>query len=270
MDYKDLGELLGSGNASEVYAVSDGRAVRIAKTPGRMAAFQRESVAIRAAAAAGYPVPTVHEVLEVRGRAAMILDRVDGPDALARLQGSPWDLPRLARLSGRLQAGLHRLSAPPGTPRLTDVIREHLRDAGVALEVARRTEARLAALPDGARLLHGDFHPGNVMLGAQGPVVIDWENATSGPPPADLAMTWILLRVAGDDPGSGPAERALMAGVRRLYARIHFRAARRVDPVPPGLVRAWVPVMAALRLGEGKPAERDALMGMIGTGTPHG
>jgi aminoglycoside phosphotransferase (APT) family kinase protein len=37
--------------------------------------------------------------------------------------------------------------------------------------------------------LHGDFHPGNVVLTQRGPVVIDWRNTTEGPP--DLSETEI-------------------------------------------------------------------------------
>ncbi len=34
------------------------------------------------------------------------------------------------------------------------------------------------------RIVHLDLHPGNVMLTAGGPVVIDWTNVAAGPPGA--------------------------------------------------------------------------------------
>jgi len=45
----------------------------------------------------------------------------------------------------------------------------------------------------GPSILHLDFHPDNVMLTADGPVVIDWPNAAVGPSAADVAHSWLIL-----------------------------------------------------------------------------
>jgi aminoglycoside phosphotransferase (APT) family kinase protein len=61
---------------------------------------------------------------------------------------------------------------------------------------------RLHALPalttsdSAVRVLHLDLHPDNVILTPDGPVVIDWRNATEGPPALDLAMTALILAQA--------------------------------------------------------------------------
>jgi hypothetical protein len=41
-------------------------------------------------------------------------------------------------------------------------------------------------------IVHLDFHPGNVMLTADGPVVFDWSNVALGPDAADVADAWIV------------------------------------------------------------------------------
>ena len=48
---------------------------------------------------------------------------------------------------------------------------------------------RLAGLPDGDQLCHGDFRPDNLVLTASGPVVLDWMTATRGVPVADVVRT---------------------------------------------------------------------------------
>jgi hypothetical protein len=68
----------------------------------------------------------------------------------------------LAELHGRLD----RVPAPPGLPTPTG---------------------------QPGRLLHGDLHPGNVLLPDTGPVLIDWTNAASGPSAYDTATTWLIL-----------------------------------------------------------------------------
>jgi aminoglycoside phosphotransferase (APT) family kinase protein len=48
--------------------------------------------------------------------------------------------------------------------------------------------------------MHGDLHPYNVILTADGPVVIDWRNAEEGPPEYDIAMTAIIFAQVALDP----------------------------------------------------------------------
>src|SRR5207253_2945540 len=60
-------------------------------------------------------------------------------------------------------------------------------------EAARR---RLSELPDGETICHGDFHPGNILLSRNGPVVIDWTSGTRGHPLGDVAQTSLLFDIA--------------------------------------------------------------------------
>jgi aminoglycoside phosphotransferase (APT) family kinase protein len=46
-----------------------------------------------------------------------------------------------------------------------------------------------------------DLHPLNVMIGAKGPVVIDWPNAARGDPLVDLGLAWVLM-AAGEIPSN--------------------------------------------------------------------
>ena len=51
------------------------------------------------------------------------------------------------------------------------------------------------ALPQGNMLLHGDFHPGNVLISTEHrPIVIDFMNVCSGPALYDIARTYVLLK----------------------------------------------------------------------------
>ena len=149
--------------------------------------------------ATAYPVP---EVLGADGP-DLVMERLHGRAMLADMAARPWRAWRHARTLAVLHDRLQDIPAPPG-----------LRNA----------------LGRGERILHLDLHPGNVMLTAGGPVVIDWTNASAGPPGADVAMTYLIMDTADVDaaprwlrPAIGLVRRALM---RR------FRKAVRDDPVP--------------------------------------
>jgi aminoglycoside phosphotransferase (APT) family kinase protein len=143
---------------------------------------EREAVIMEYARAHGFPVP---RVLEVRDD-ALVLERVDGPTLLADLRSRPWQAGRAARMLAQLHADLHKIPF------------------------------------EGARLLHLDLHPDNVLLSRQGPVVIDWTNARAGEPAVDVALTWVIGATSG-----GWAGRAFT----QLFLRhVDRRAARRALP----------------------------------------
>ena len=58
------------------------------------------------------------------------------------------------------------------------------------------------SLPDGDRLSHGDFHPANILMDGDEPVIIDWSNVTRGDPAADVARTLVILESGEPPPGT--------------------------------------------------------------------
>jgi aminoglycoside phosphotransferase (APT) family kinase protein len=110
----------------------------------------------------GFPAP---EVFDASGP-DLVMARLEGPTMLADAGRRPWRLFRHAALLADLHRRLHALPALDG-----------LRQP----------------FGPGPSILHLDFHPDNVMMTADGPVVIDWPNAAVGPPAADVAHTWLIL-----------------------------------------------------------------------------
>lgn len=56
--------------------------------------------------------------------------------------------------------------------------------------------AQLDQLPMKQQLCHGDPNPGNILLRDHDAVIIDWNNASTGNPEADLAEYIIMIRYA--------------------------------------------------------------------------
>jgi hypothetical protein len=139
----------------------------------------------------------------------LVMERLDGPTMLHALIIGELGLTEAATLLADLQRRLHEL--PP----------------------------RLGADP-GARILHLDLHPDNVILSRRGPVVIDWRNATEGPPDLDLALSAVILaQVAVDETHAMavPANALLTAFLRcagedPLSMLDAALAIRRADPAP--------------------------------------
>jgi aminoglycoside phosphotransferase (APT) family kinase protein len=253
-------ELLGSGREAEVFAWDDGRVLRLARDPSDSDMIEREVIALAAAHAAGASVPGVYERVTVDGRPGVVLDRVDGIDLLDWLAGRPWAVRSVGRTLGAEHAALHRVEAPAGLPDLRDELRHRLGSPLVPDDVGTRALERLDALPHGDRLLHGDFHPANLLRTADGCVVIDWTNGASGDPAADVARTILLMGGGKLADGTPVVVRAIAPVARRLLVSSYLRAYGRESLLDRGLVDRWLPVWAAARLSEDIEQEREFLL----------
>jgi aminoglycoside phosphotransferase (APT) family kinase protein len=170
------------------------------------------------ARAHGYPVPRVYQWTSTD----MVMDRLDGPSMLADLVRRPWRLVRHARTLAELHRRLRAIPAPADLP---------------------------APLGEGERLVHLDLHPGNVVLTASGPMVIDWPNAGRGDGLADVATTWVILRTSRLE---GPVAYQLVAAVGQWWFAAAFLA---------GFDRRQVfqhlPAVVAARLADGNVHDRE-------------
>jgi Ser/Thr protein kinase RdoA (MazF antagonist) len=141
-----------------------------------------------------------------------------------------------------------------------------LKRGGRTATCARR---RLRALrgPDGERLCHADFHPGNVLLRRDGGyVVIDWKAAARRDPAGDVARTRLLLPHAWI-PGSGRRRlQLLLTPIRRGLYSTYLRAYRRRRRLDPAAIDAWVPVLAAARLSYDIAEERTRMLALARRG----
>jgi len=192
--------LVGRGLTADVYAWGPGRVLKLFH-PGRDAERAgREFRATRVVHAAGLPVPAACEVIVVGGRCGIVFERIDGPSLLDYVQARPWALPWSVRLLAELHARIHQCPAPADLPAHRAWIADRIAIAPLTATVRDAAGRRLATLPDGATICHGDFHPGNILITRRGPVVIDWGRAARGHPLGDVACTAGLMRTAGLPP----------------------------------------------------------------------
>lgn len=153
----------------------------------------RSNVALQAALAGGLPVPT--PLMVNTGRGIAVEGAVGGGFARSGLTGAAD-----ARLLGALVAALHRLPAPAGLPisRVDHRLRQATRAVRGLLDIepelgagARDRLARVARdvpqlAPDAPRLLHGDLHGGQLVVGSAGGFLVDFDRSCGGHPAQDI------------------------------------------------------------------------------------
>ncbi|MEU1350738.1 phosphotransferase [Streptomyces sp. NPDC005795] len=212
-----IGQMLGSGRSADVYELDEQWVLRRYRD-GLDAT--RELPVMSYLSASGYPVPRLGPQPPSAGPGDLVLQRLTGPTMLESL-----------------------LSGAMGGAEGSAVL------AGLLTEL-HTIPARLSPDPED-RILHLDLHPDNVMLTADGPVVIDWSNTEEGPPALDRAMSALILAQVAVDP-AGPAadggRELLTALMPHLMAEGGIPARHLADAAAR---RAANPTMS--------PAERDLI-----------
>jgi hypothetical protein len=254
-----LGPHLGGGREADVYAFGEAAVLKLYR-PG-FGGHHAETVALRSLDGIGV-APKLLDIVESAGRTGLVVERIAGPDMLTLLQRQPWRILGVARALAEAHLAVHRVPAPAELADLREVLASRIGDADLPRQLLDFVTRVLDGLPDGDRLCHGDYHPGNLLRAADRTAVIDWGAATRGTPEADHARTLLLLRWADPLPGTPFLSRALIATGRPLLASAYTRTYRRGSP-PLRRTRSWLVAHAAARLSEGIPAERDMLIGRL-------
>jgi aminoglycoside phosphotransferase (APT) family kinase protein len=236
-----------------VFAWRDGQSIKLFHAGRPLEAIDPERIAAEALAASAVPAPRYRGAANVGDRVGLIFDRVDGPSMLAVLAQQPWRVLTLARELADVHLAIHAQPAPDLQQQHAYLERMLGRASVLSERVRSAARERLAGLPQGDRLCHGDFHPDNLVLTPAGPMVLDWMTATQGEPAADVARTLMLLEQAALPPDAGRVFSVIMQTLRRAFASAYWRRYAAASGLRSADVEAWRLVVFAARLGEGPP-----------------
>jgi uncharacterized protein (TIGR02172 family) len=258
-----LGQPLARGRTADIYAWQDGTILKLFHNWFDLDSIQYEAGIARAVHASGLPVPRVGELMRVNARFGLVYERIHGRSMLEALQRRPWMVFNYAHLQASLHAQMHTRTIDVRLPSQRERLEHKIRQAS-ALPAPLQTVllSRLESLPQGDRLCHCDFHPGNILLNEGQAVVIDWIDSSLGHPLADVARSSLIAlgAVAGHqitDPR--------MKIVVRLFNSIYLRSYFRLLPAGKQEYQHWLPVVAAARLSDNMPELEDWLVAVART-----
>lgn len=248
------GPLVASGRRADVYTYQPDRVIKFLKPGYPPDWLEEESRRSLALSAAGLPVPHCYGLVEIDGRLGLVYEDAGQRSLQQVLTAQPWKAAWAARQVAAVQAALLAVS-PPGLTSLHELVGRRIQASPVLSDTQKAAAlGALERLPVGGALCHGDLHPGNVLISARGPLVIDWDNVSAGPPAADIARSLLLIYLPPGFPW------LLIAPFVAVYRAVYRREIQRLVPLDAQVLAAWLPVMAAARTVEGISEQQEWLM----------
>ncbi|MGE5559650.1 MAG: phosphotransferase family protein [Chloroflexota bacterium] len=267
----EKGEIIGRGARAVVYALPDGKALKLYQPttdPAFLRQVEYEAWLGRAVWEAGVAAPRVYSTVIEDGAPGIVYERIDGREMLREMLDQPHCLRTCATQMADLHADIHTRTIP-GLPRALAGLKESVARVALPPAFAELGDIRAAALraldalADGDRLCHGDFHPMNIMMSSRGLVTIDWTGACLCAPVADVARTVLLLKmlpafIPGDIVPPDVAERSMRDFLDAYLTRYDQRCS-----LDWAALAAWELPLAVARIAEDLPQEWPRLRELI-------
>jgi Ser/Thr protein kinase RdoA (MazF antagonist) len=258
-----LGEKIGEGATADVHAWAPGQVVKLFKAGISRRLSWHEAHMTDAVFAAGAPAPEVLGVVMLEGRFGIVLSRLDGPTLLDLTRTGAMTREQAGAILATLALSVHKTPPPRGVPFLRDLMGSLLRDSVgvIPKHIATGIPALIERLRPGDGLCHVDPHPGNVIMTADGPRLVDWTWTVRAPAALDLGCCHIMLTEVAPTVADDPERpRAVNAAVQAEYARLAGMS-------PAALTAAresYLPIVCAFYLlVRAFPAQRERLIQRI-------
>ncbi len=195
----------------------------------------------------GINVPKVIEVKMVDGKWAIVSEFIEGKTLAQMMQENPDKQNEYLEMFVDLQMQIHAAKCPM-LNKLKDKMNRKISAADLDATTRYELHTRLEGMPKHTKVCHGDFNPSNIIVKPDGtPYILDWSHVTQGNASADVARTYLLFMLAG--------ENELADKYLNLFSLKSDTAKQ--------YIQKWMPIVAASQSVKGHEDERDFLLSWV-------
>lgn len=220
------GQRIGIGMSAVIYA-RDGIAAKVYREGQKPFQAFKEAFTLSVVGDLGIPAPRVYGVETFQGRTAVLMDQVRGVSLYETMGEKLEHAPECLDMAVTLQTAMHKATFSEFVP-LKNMVQGMIANSpGLDTGEKERLLRKLASLPDGSSICHGDFHCGNILYDGSAYQIIDWAEVSSGCPAADACRSYLDYHMASPD-------------LAEMYLERYEKASgsSRAD------ILEWLPVMA--------------------------
>ena len=195
----------------------------------------------------GLAIPKLLEVTKIDGKWAIVSEFIEGKTLETLMNENPDKMDDYLNLFVDIQLAIHKERAPL-LNKIHVKMRRKISKTGLDATTRYELNTRLAGMPKHNKICHGDFNPSNIIINKdEVPYVLDWSHVTQGNASADVARTYLLFYLNGQED--------LAKEYMNLFSVKTDTAIQ--------YIQKWIPIVAASQLVKGKDVEREFLLNWI-------
>ena len=240
---------IGQGNTAEIFLYGPGTVLKLFRDQFPDSGVLKEWRVTRAVQTVYSRMPKALRLVSCGERSGILYELAEGQDLFRMIGSEPFLLFSTGKKLAEIHTEIHGKTIS-GILTVKEKLRQEIGWVGdLSEDEKRKIMDRLLLLPDGDRLCHFDFHPGNIMVSGGKLLVLDWLTACSGEPAADIARTCLLLKY-GEVRNGDRLSRLILSITKVCIRRSYMRNIRRLSGITRDEIRRWILPAAAARLSE--------------------
>ena len=269
-----IGTLIGKGRTADIHAFGDDKVIKLfhEETPESQVDYEFKINLV--ANQYDCPCPRVYEKVNIDNRFGIVFEKVEGVTVTDLLKKPMSSAKQLAMHTASAHAKINKVSFGSSghpfdensiiLPRQYDYFKKCIN----ATEVLSDDEKKqiidyLLKLPDSLRLCHGDLHTDNYIVVGSTHYIIDWTNAYIGHPASDIARSILLMQTPYGKEDIPGILRPFASMIIQSYMSSFLKIYSSITEVKQSEIEAWMLPVAAARLSENVPHEREWLLSII-------
>lgn len=258
--------IIGQGRSAEVFSDGGRRVLKLYRPGWPESVARYEAAILEAVDKLGLPAPRYYGLTTIEGRTGLLFERVEGRSLLNIINSNLTGVLEHGKSIARVHARIHAFKGE-GLPTEKDRFMAQIeRSRG---KIGRRFDTLvddMKRLGSETVACHGDLHPDNILVDGQNIAVIDWMNAYAGTRAGDAARTWLMIVSPATPDGTPALLKPIFRVFKRTLAAAYLGEYRRRTGIGWAEIRAWLPMVAAVRLCDEVPGEESWLLSIIDRG----
>ena len=186
-------ECIGHGAKGAVYRLDDENIVKVYFDSDALDEIKNEREMAKLALILGVPTAISYEVVRVGESYGSVFELLNARSLSQILASDPSAFDRCVKEFAGLLKKIHSIEVPAGKlPDIRGTVLGWVKRLGGAIpaEAKEKLESMILAVPDRLTMLHGDFHPKNIMLQNGEALVIDMDTLAVGDPIFELCSIY--------------------------------------------------------------------------------
>ncbi|HHZ06453.1 MAG TPA: phosphotransferase [Clostridiales bacterium] len=244
LNYTQL-KMINQGNTAEIFQIDDKKILKLYRSGLPFPLCEKEFENTRIAKKLIGNVPLVYELIKDNDRCGIVFQKITGKDMITVIAQNIWQIKRQAKNLAKFHFDMQK----ENSEHLQTVKEKLLADIETVECLSKEEKHKLFdyinALSDGNALCHFDYHPGNIIISSNKPIIIDWMTACIGCKCADIARTGILLKYGQMTQGN-LIIRKLVPIVQKHIYKIYIYEYKKISGTLQEDIDVWeLPILAA-------------------------